>query len=192
MALVYTYNLTQPEEDQTRIVQNISVGSRILQFTFQWATVSQEQYDIIVHYLTAQANADPLMLGTTYVRDYNYLDYYMRLSGLTDEDLIEWLEEAPPLPKSIALAPRASQLVLLRQRIEQCEALQPTVDQYEEVLRWSFKAQYEDDVITGVIEPGGWYRNQDPDFSFRFISDLPAIRYKDFGNVTIEFEVYNA
>lgn len=191
MALVYTYNLTQPDEDQTRIVQNISVGSRTLQFTFQWASVSQEQYDIVMHYLESRAAADPLILGDTYVRDYDYLDYYLRLSGLREEDLIKWLDEAPPLPKSISLAPRVSQLVMLRERIAQCEAIKPTVDQYKEVLRWAFKMQYEDEITVGAIEPGGWYRNQDPDFSFRFTSDLDTIRYKDLGNVTIEFEVYN-
>lgn len=191
MALIYTYNLTQPDEDQTRIVQNISVGSRTLQFTFQWASVSQEQYDIIMRFLETRAAADPLILGDTYVRDYNYLDYYLRLSGLNEDDLIEWLDEAPPLPKSISLAPRVSQLVMLHERIAQCEAIKPTIEQYEEVLRWSFKMQYEDEITTGAIEPGGWYRNQDPEFSFRFVSGLPVIRYKDLGNVTIEFEVYN-
>lgn len=191
MALLYTCNLTQPEEGQTRVVQNISVGSRTLQFTFQWASVSQEQYDIVLRFLRTRAESDPLILGDTYVRDYDYLDYYMRLSGLSESDLIEWLDEAPPLPKSISLAPRVSQLVMLRERIAMCEALQPTVDQYKEVLRWAFKMQYEDEVNVGAIEPGGWYRNQDPEFSFRFVSDLPVIRYEDFGNVTIEFEVYN-
>lgn len=191
MALLYSYTLTQPEENQDRLVQNISVGSKTLQFTFQWASTSQEQYDIIMRFLTNRAIADPLILGDTYVRDYDYLDYYMRLSGMREEDLEEWLAEAPPLPKSISLAPRVSQLILLKERIAMCEALQPTIDQYQEVLRWSFKMRYNEETNVGVIEPGGWYRNQDPEFSFRFVSDLPKIQYKDLGNVTIEFEVYD-
>lgn len=191
MALLYSYTLTQPEENQDRLVQNISVGSKTLQFTFQWASTSQEQYDIIIRFLTNRAIADPLILGDTYVRDYDYLDYYMRLSGMREEDLEEWLDEAPPLPKSISLAPRVSQLILLKERITMCEALQPTIDQYQEVLRWSFKMRYNEETNVGVVEPGGWYRNQDPEFSFRFVSDLPKIQYKDLGNVTIEFEVYD-
>lgn len=192
MALLYTYNLTQPDDDQMRVVQNISVGSKMLQFTFQWASTSQEQYDIIMRYLDMHASSDPIIMGDTYVRDYDYLDYYMRLSGLKEEELIEWLDEAPPLPKSISLAPRVSQLVMLKERIATCEALQPTVDQYKEVLRWAFKMQYDEEITVGAVEPGGWYRNQDAEFSFRFVSDLPAIRYGDLGNVTIEFEVYDA
>lgn len=191
MALLYSCSLPSPEEGQTRIVQNISVGSRTLQFTFQWAATSQEQYDIVMQFLTSRASADPIIVGDTYVRDYDYLDYYMRLSGMSEEELTDWLDEDPPLPKSIALAPRVSQLVLLKERIEQCEALQPTVDQYQEVLRWSFKLHYGDEVNVGVVEPGSWYRNQDAEFSFHFVSDIPRIQYKDLGNVTIEFEVYN-
>lgn len=192
MAISYICTLPKPDDGQTSLVKNITVGSKTLTFTFQWAIVSEEQYNIIMRYIEGKAHADPLIVGDVYVRDYDPMSYYLQLRDMDEEELNTWLDTDPTLPKSISLASRASQIIMLQERIAECLALEPTIQQYEEVLRWGFAMTYEDDITVGVIEPGGWYRNQDESFSFRFISDLDIIRYDDFDKVSIEFEVYDA
>ena len=191
MSTLYTAQLTLPDINDTTVVNNIRVGSEVIRFRFQWAIVSEEQYNIIQNYLDTKTRSDPLDNEGTYTYDYDYMAYYLALSGMTEEELDEWLDTDPILPHTIEVAVRESQLLMLKKRIAECEALDPVVKQYREVLRWQFQATYKDQITVGYIEPGGWYRNQDPEMCFRFVSDLAYIGRKDFSNVAIEFEVNN-
>lgn len=191
MSTTYIAQLALPDTNDTTIVNNIRVGNEVVRFRFQWAIVSEEQYNIIQNYLNIKTRSDPLENDGVYSYDYDYMSYYLALSGKSEQELNDWLDTDPVLPHTIAVASRDSQLLMLQKRIETCEALDPVVKQYGEVLRWQFQATYKDQITVGYIEPGGWYRNQDPELSFRFVSDLAYIGRNDFGNVSIEFEVNN-
>lgn len=191
MSTTYIAQLALPDTNDTTIVNNIRVGNEVVRFRFQWAIVSEEQYNIIQNYLNTKTRSDPLDNDGVYSYDYDYMAYYLALSGKSEQELNDWLDTDPVLPHTITVANRDSQLLMLQKRIADCEALDPVIKQYREVLRWQFQATYKDQITVGYIEPGGWYRNQDPELSFRFVSDLAYIGRKDFGNVSIEFEVNN-
>lgn len=191
MSVLYTLPLALPDEDTTSIVNNIQVGKEVIRFRFQWAVASEEQYNLIMRYINTKTKSDPLNNDGVYTYDYDYMSYYLNLSTMSEEELNDWLDTNPVLPNSILNSPRASQILMLQKRIEECVTLKPVIDQYKEVIRWQFKATYKDQITVGFIEPGGWYRNQDPDLCFRFVSELPYIGRNDFNNVTIEFEVGN-
>lgn len=191
MSSLYTLQLSAPEEGATTILNTVQVGNETIDFRFQWAVASEEQYNLILQYIDTKTRSDPLNDHGTYSYNYNYMEYYLALANKNDQELAGWLDTNPVLPNSIENANRASQLLMLKKRISECIVLRPVLAQYKEVVQWQFQATYKDQVTVGVIEPGGWYRNQDPELSFRFVSELPQIGRNDFGNVTIEFEVMN-
>lgn len=192
MGTVYTLPLKLPEEGATTIFKNITVGEKNIQFRFQWAIASEEQYNIILQYLTTKTKSDPLYIDGAYTYDYDFIEYYLPLAGMTDAELEEWLDEDHPLPASMLNKQHSAQLAILKPRIKEATALAPVVAQYKEVLKWQFHSLYEGETNVGVIEPGGWYRSQDVSLQFRFVSPLAHIGREDFERVTIEFEVDNA
>lgn len=189
MSTLYTLQLELPETNATNVVTNVRVGNEEVRFQFQWAIASEEQLNIILRYIDTKTKSDPLNNDGVYTYEYDYMDYYMRLADKTEQELSDWLDTNPVLPNSILSAPRPSQLLMLNNRILECRALDPVIKQYREVVKWQFVALYKGQTTVGYIEPGGWYRNQDPEMCFRFISDLAYIGQQDFNNVTIEFEV---
>lgn len=189
MGVIYNLALTLPDANDTTVINNIRVGNKSVLFKFQWAVASEEQYNIITQYIDTKTRSDPLDDNGTFSYEYDYVGYYMRLAHMSDQELNDWLDTNPVLPHSVKAAERPSQLLILHNRIAESQALDPVLKQYKEVLRWQFKATYKDQITTGYIEPGGWYRNQDPELCFRFVSELPYIGRKDFNNVMIEFEV---
>jgi len=192
MSTVYRAQLSKQSDEDTTIIKNIDVGDKSVLFRFQWAIVSEEQYDIVLNYIDTKRKSDPLNIDGAYTYDYDYMEYYLNLAPMTEAELNAWLDTNPVLPSSIQNKPRESQILTLNRRIAECEALKPVLDQYKEIVKWQFHATYQGQTTVGYIEPGGWYRSQDPEFSFRFISDLEYIGRNDFNNVTIEFEVRDA
>ena len=192
MGTIYALPLKLPEEGATTIYKNITVGEKTVQFRFQWAIASEEQYDIVQQYLITKTKSDPLFTDDAYTYNYDFIEYYAPLAGMTDAELEEWLTEDHPLPASLLNLQPAAQLAILKPRIKEAASLAPVVAQYKEVLKWQFHAVYEDEVTVGVIEPGGWYRSQDTALQFRFVSPLAYIGRDDFERVTLEFEVDNA
>lgn len=189
--ILYRLPLALPEDESTVVINNVQVGNETVYFRFQWAIASEEQYNLILNYINGKTKSDPLNNHGTYTYNYDYMAYYLALRGMTDEELTDWIATDPVLPNSVVNAKPAAQLLILKKRIAECEALEPVIAQYKEVVKWQFRATYKGQITTGVIEPGGWYRNQDPDLCFRFVSELDHIGRKDFNNVTIEFEVGN-
>lgn len=189
MSTIYELPLTLSSQESTYESYEISVGGGTILIQLQWAVASEEQYNIVARYLKTKSDSDPLNNNGEYSYDYDYLEYYYALKDYTEEELTEWIQMASPIPNSLIGKPLASQLKLLQLRIEECETLYPVVQLYKELLRWQFKATYNDDVIVGLVEPGGWYLNQDAALSFRFVSDLAVIRQADLSKVTMEFEI---
>lgn len=188
--MVKYYYKIDNANNETDFTQLIRVGSRTLEFRFQWAIVSEEQFDIVVRYLRQKANTDPILRRNgNYDREYNWYVYYMNLVGL---DLNEWLDSGPELPASIVHKPRNKQLALLKSFIKEVRTLQPAVLLYADVLKWGFKMTCDDLPTTvGNVQPGGWYHNQSDKLSFRFTSKLDNIDKESISQVVIEFEVYD-
>ena len=192
MGSVYTLPLKLPEADATTIFKNITVGDKTIQFRFQWAIASEEQYEIVQHHLNTMTRSDPLYVDGAYTYNYDFIEYYLPIDSMTDAELDAWLETDPDLPASVISAQPAARKIILRNRAKEAAALAPVVAQYKEVLKWQFHALYNGETTVGVIEPGGWYRSQDVDLQFRFVSALSYIGRNDFERVTLEFEVDNA
>lgn len=189
MGTLYRLVLTRPEGDPVTILKNITVANRTIQFRFQWSVASEEQYNILMDYINTKTRSDPLFIEGVYTYSYNYIEYYIKLYGKTDQELEEWLDSKPVLPASILNMQRPAQITALKNRSRECAALVPILSQYKELLRWQFRAIYEGEINVGYVEPGGWYRNQDRDMCFRFVSELPYIGKNDFNKAAIEFEV---
>lgn len=191
MGTKYILPLKKPVADATTIYKTIVIGDKQISFQFQWSIASEEQYNIIEQYVNTKMRSDPFLVNGSYVYQYDYINYYARLYGMSDEQLNDWLDANPLLPNSIALMSRDSQLQTLRQRIEEAAALKAVINHYREEMSWHFQATYRSEITTGVMELGGWYRSQDPELQFRFVSQLTHIGKNDFDNVTLEFEVDN-
>lgn len=192
MGQLYTVSLQQPDANASFISNTISFGDRRMQIDFQWAIASEEQYNMVAAWISRQASTDPLIEGDTFITDYDWLAFYLNLSGMTDAQLESWLSTADKLPRSLTLGDMYSRVITAKRRIEECVSLDPVVRQYKEVMRWQFKAVYDNETTVGAVEVGGWYRHQDPSMSFRFTSKLDYIGKADLGNVTMEIEVFDA
>ena len=191
MGTKYVLALKKPVADATVIYKTITVGNKQVIFQFQWSIASEEQYRIVEQYINTKMKSDPFLINGAYVYQYDYIDYYARLYGMSDAQLNDWLDSDPLLPNSISLMRRDSQLQTIRQRSEEAAALKSVVNHYKEEMSWHFQATYRSEITTGVMELGGWYRSQDPELQFRFVSPLTHIGKNDFDNVTLEFEVDN-
>lgn len=191
MGTKYTLALTKPTDDATTIYKTINVGEKEVIFQFQWSVASEEQYNIIERYISSKTNSDPFLINGSYVYNYDYVAYYDRLFGLSDSQIGEWLDTDPLLPNSIKAMERSAQVYVLKQRATEAHALKAVVAHYREELKWHFQASYNGETTVGVIELGGWYRSQDPELQFRFVSPLTYVGKNDFSKVTLEFEVDN-
>lgn len=184
----YYHQLESPTND--KLTQLVQVGRHTIHMDFQWAIASQEQLDMILRYIERMANSDPIVRsGHEYDRSYNYVLYYTDLAGV---DLDTWLDSNPDLPKSLIGKSRDIQKTALYERISEMSALLPTINQYLEVLRWQVKVTTDGTHQTiAVVEPGGWFRNQDNTYAFRFMSEKAYIGREDLNKVYVEFEVYD-
>lgn len=168
----------------------IQAGNLLLNFDFQWAVASEEQASFVYKYLQNKAKGDPLVLSDgNYNRDYDWYSYYISLENV---DLTQWLATNPILPVSLHNKEQEQLLYLLSLRIQEAVALKPVITLYSETVCWQFQCQVQgQDVITGLVKPGGWFRNQDNVFSFRFLSNLDTIGKTNLNNVYLEIEVYD-
>lgn len=190
MSTFYYYKIDNANND-TSLEQLIQVGSRALRFKFQWAIASEEQFDMVVKYLKDKADTDPILRSSgDYDRSYDWYTYYYSLVGV---DLDAWLATDPELPNSIKTASTvARQKELLNLNISEAQTLRPIILLYTEVMRWQFSVSTSDtDTIAGVVESGGWYRNQDTKYSFMFYTNRDVITKDSLSEVYIVFEVYD-
>lgn len=188
--MVHYYYKINNQNNEDSFTQLIRVGNRTVEFHFQWAIVSEEQFGMVSRYLNRKANTDPILRRNgNYDRDYNWYSYYISLVGI---DLGQWLDSQPELPISLIDKPRTKQLSLLRTNIQAVLELQPAVVLYMDLLKWGFQMSCDDlDTAVGNVQPGGWYHSQDTKLSFRFTSEMETIGRDDISQVIIEFEVYD-
>lgn len=187
----YYYNMADIDTEATKVSQVIVVGQRTITFQFQWAVASAEQGSLVASYLMRKASSDPLLLvDGNYNRNYDWYEYY---AALFNVDLDIWLDSDPVLPASVVKASnRLQQKTILNRNITEARTLTPIVQLYTETMRWQFQAETAGlDTTTGLVEPGGWFRNQDSHYAFRFHSAREYIGQGDLNEIAIEFEVYD-
>lgn len=186
----YYYKFNDIPSGETSVTKSISVGSRTITFDFQWAIASEEQCNMVLRYLVKRAESDPLVVGKNIDRTYNWLEYYVRLS---EEDLNAYLDNpGARIPFAIKGLPRNRQIQILSYRIQEALSILSIVDQYVEVMRWQVTVSTADtDPTACFVELGGWNRNQDNHFAFRFLSGLPYIGKDNLNELYVEFEVYD-
>lgn len=189
MASTYYFKLDNPSNEPS-LTQDIQVGNRTIRFQFQWAVVSEEQFNLILQYVRTRAKNEPILRnGGAYDRTYNWYEYYISLVGV---NLTEWLDTDPEIPIFIQNEPISRKIELLNNRITEAKALKPAVDLYTDILKWQFTASSVDTENTvGYVQPGGWYRNQDNTYAFRFVTNLDYVDRTHLSEVYIVFEVYN-
>lgn len=187
---VYQYRITDADTSLSKIPVLVGVGNRTFEFTFSWDDASEEQYMDIVRYFETRAQADPLrMQDGNYNRTYDWFSFYIDLLGV---DLNEWVNNTDILPVSVIGKSNTEKVRILNIYREEANAFLPIVNQYSEMLRWQCRVTCPgiEDTSTFVV-PGGWNRNQDDVYAYRFVSEKDIIRKEDLNDVTIEFEVYD-
>lgn len=176
------------DADKDIFTQVITAGEVSLLCEFTWSVANQEQYDKLVAINKTSAFKDPIEKNGTYDRDYDYMAYYLGLQGV---DLTEYINQGGLIPVSLRSQPLFKQIELIEDRIQVCVNLSNMFSQYKECMRWQVKVTTETgDITVAVVQPGGWFRNQDNTYSFRFTSDRDYIGRDDLKYVTIEVEVY--
>lgn len=178
-----------PRTDKDTFTQSIRAGTKLLTLKFQWASATEEQLEMIFNAYKNISRNDPLVLKDgNFNREYDYYTYYM---SLADKNLSEWLSTSPELPSSLNNLPLFKQEEILSLRIKDVVTMSPVISQLLEILRWQCTVTDEEGNKTvTVVTPGGWYRNGDPSYSFRFMSNLENIGKEDISKTYIEIEVY--
>lgn len=186
----YTLDLSDIVDGTDSFTQTIQAGNLNLSCVFQWPTEIQEQYDAYLLRVTQAAQTDPIKLTNgSYNRDYDYVDYYASLANVSD--LSAWLAAQTELPVSLSGQSLSYQLALLQTRIDTCVDLQAIFVQFKEDLCWQVTITENTDITIASVILGGWYRNQDSTYAFRFVSDgRTDIGKNDLTYVTMECEVY--
>lgn len=157
--------------------QEFTAGSAVLSFTFSWPENEQVQYDTLMRNIGNKAKGDPLVVENNYVRDYDYLDYYLNMS-----------EETKVWPISLQDKTQEEREEIITQRILECEVLKEVKDQYEELLCWNFRCDDGTRITTGLLRLGGWFCWPEGNPRFRFISSKEQIGREDLQFVTIEVQ----
>lgn len=182
------YRVTLDEIPNEDFTQTISAGMCSLTFHFRWDTANQEQYDIYRRALDARASADPLLKGTSIIREYDWIEWYTLLPA----DIQAALEEGMEYPQSLRKLADNFELMAtqLEERKIEALALKKLITPLEEQLVWSVEITDASELRkTGVVRPGGWIGNQDQDWRVQFVSDLENIGYNDLLKMIIRMEV---
>lgn len=190
-----TYVATlDPDEGTDNYTVTIQAGPLNIQFIFQWAVATQEQYDGFERYYINLAKNDPLVGLHGEDRNYNYIEYYISIYQWKLENnktTAQWLAGQQVLPRTVREAQAGyPQEFIIDKRINECISILPLLRQYQDTLLWHFTVSCNGERTTGYVIPGGWYREGFDSFAFRFTSTPESIDKDSLGLVTVEVEVY--
>lgn len=174
---------------QDNVSQLIKVGDSVLTFEFSWDIIARQEYLDLLRSLVNLADGDPLYNTETklYVRDYDYLNYYLSIPS----DIDAWLANDPMLPNSMSGMDNLQIEEYIEERRSFCEEIQALLKQLQDILKWHVTIYLENEILTtGLLTLGGWYLYQS-NLRIRFYtdSDLSSIDYNDLSKVKIMFGV---
>lgn len=167
----------------------LNVGSHRLDIEWRWNDVVQEQYDTFTKQINVTRKLDPMISDNgSIIRDYDYLNYYTQTVPQEVTEQEAWLASQTVLPESI----RRDGINRLRTNVELANAL--VIYQEELLERLHYQAIITDETSEKTVADviiGGWYRNQDQRYAFKFDADINNIRQNQLNLVTMRFEVYD-
>lgn len=157
----------------------IQVGRLLFLFTFTWPENETDEYNQFMRNLSRMAASDPLVKGSDFIRNYDYVQYYIDFPEEITEDTI--------LPQSLKGHTEEEIMQIVAERKEEVSALKIVLDEYRQLMVWDFSYTLNGVVNTGILRTGGWYKGEN--YRFRFVSNKEEIGVEDLAYVTIEFEV---
>lgn len=158
--------------------QEFAAGDYTLSFTFSWPENEQIQYDNLQTNLYNAAHNEPLEDAQgNYVRDYDYIDYWLSVT----EHTTLW-------PTSMRNLSEQGKQEYIEEKQYECLTLKELKDQYEELLQWNFVCTDGDKTTTGLLHLGGWFCYAENGYMFRFVSDKETIGQDDLKYVRIEVQ----
>ena len=159
--------------------QEFAAGDYTLSFTFSWPNEEQVQYDNLLTNLANPANNDPIVdADGNYVRDYDYIEYWL---GVTEETT-EW-------PISTRNLSAEGKQAYVEEKQAECLALKEIKEIYEELLFWNFVCTDGEKTTTGILHLGGWFCFAENGYMFRFVSDKAEIGREDLKYVRVEVQI---
>lgn len=193
MSQLYEIKLDQLTVDSDNFSFESDIGDSFsITVSAQWDTVLQYQYDLIEDGLKTKAYSLPLIKKGEMIRDYDYLEYYLQFAS-EDFNWIEWWATTDTKPFDVRSMGLAQARYLIKERAGFCKELRPIVTKYEEGLRWNITVEDTyGGTSTAVIQPGGWFKNQDFNYSYRFVSEKARIGHDDIPYVRMIVEDKNA
>lgn len=193
MSTYYKFDMGQAEVNEGTFYFYLNVGTDLqLQIRGAWDKVLQYQYDIIEEGLKTRSSSQPLLLPNgELLRTYDYIQYYLPFTD-PEFNFEEWWNGDKPegVPFDVSRMELTQAQYLMNQRAEFCKELSPIIQKYREGLRWDILIEdNKGERTSAVIQPGGWFRNQMLDYSFKFISEKASIGVDDLSYVTMIIEV---
>lgn len=193
MSTYYKFDMGQAEVNEGTFYFYLNVGTDLqLQIRGAWDNVLQYQYDIIKEGLRTRSSSQPLLLPNgELLRTYDYIQYYLPFTD-PEFDFEEWWngDKSEGVPFDVSRMELTQAQYLINQRAGFCKELFPIVQKYKEGLRWNVLVEDNNGGRTSaVIQPGGWFRNQALNYSFKFISEKASIGVSDLPYVTMIIEV---
>lgn len=184
-----TYYFELPESESTDFSITLNVGEHSLRIHFLWSFVSQEQDTILEETIARFADTDPIDMGASYDRDYDYVNYYLPFVNATVSRIEEWLTTTPHLPVSLHGLQLFKQVELVQQRATVAYEFNIWRRLYSETLIWQVTFEENDIKIVGTLRPGAMYETVDGSMTIHVESLLTSIGQNDLQNVAFRIEV---
>lgn len=185
----YEASLTEVPGDD--FYQTIFAGNQSLEFHFQWQSIMEEMLNEFEIALRARAQSDPWINAEGSIRrEYDWLEMYCKtIPHRSPSEIQAWLIEYGYAPQSLR---RLSVDLIASNIFERCkeaEGILYYLTPFYNQSRWNVAiTDSQGNVVTGVVESGGWLNNQSTQWKCRFVADR-SIGHDDLLNMKIQFEV---
>lgn len=170
-------------------------GNHTLNAEFRWPQVEQDLWDNYSRQLADMSSSDPLVDSSMRVlnRDYDYVKYYTETVPQQQSDRKDWWMDQTIVPASLVNKTYAQIAGILQDRVTLAQGMAIYEQELKEALHYQIVIRNERQEITVCdLIPGGYFRNQDREWSLRFLSPDTDITADRFEHVTVEIEVYDA
>lgn len=170
----------------------INYDNRVLTCSLYWSEELEQQYNALVTQLKVDAYNDPLVrVDGSYDREYDVAAYYQAGNPLTSHEMYdEWYEaHKDNLPMSVKYMGYMYfdlRRIIMDRSITYYN-IQNTISMLREQCVWTFSINDENDIVTGVLNPGAAYE-RDSRWTMWVRSDTRiSIGREDLPYVTLEF-----
>lgn len=187
---LYKYTIQASDISGTDFTIPITVGTKAYTFRFLWCTELQEQLEELLQRVTTLANSDPIVEGSTYNRDYDWVDYYLQFANMSSSQIQEWYNAQEYLPQSLIGKSSSVYVSLIQSRYADAYEYNREFAIKQEAFRWNVEVSLPDnDKVVTFLQPGAWI-DYGTDHAFRFTCEGRAnVGLTDLQYVTVEFDI---